>query len=187
MGAEAWTAVFTGILAVTGVWALVYARRQLSQGREADKIKHLLRFVEQFDNVPLAAARKSLAEKRLRGVEDPPEAENILNFFETIGLLVKRDYLDPHDVWSAFSYWMFCMFADWRESIEQEQKEDPTYYSDFTSLIERLKAIEKAEHGLSDRPSKEDLKEFWQYELELTAGLPAIKRKPRKSAGKREN
>jgi hypothetical protein len=194
VSANAWTAVFTSIyaaftliLAVTGVWALVYAKKQLRQGREADKIKHLLRFVEQFDNVPLAATRKALADKRLKGIEDPPEAENVLNFFETIGLLVKRDYLDAHDVWSSFSYWMFCMFADCRELIEQEQKEDPTYYSDFTSLVERLKAIEKVEHGLSDRPSKEDVMEFWQYELGLTAGLPAAKRKRRKSAGKKSN
>jgi hypothetical protein len=185
MSAEAWTAVFSAVLAITGVWALVYARQQLKQARESERVQHLLRFVEQFDNAPFANIRKALAEKRIKGIDDPPELDNVLNFFETIGLLVKRGYLDAHDVWSSFSYWIFCIFADGRETIEQEQKEDPTYYSDFTGLVEKLEGIEKAEHGLSGRPSKEDITEFWQYELELTAGLPATKRRPRKRLRKK--
>lgn len=186
MTADAWTAGFTGVLALTGVWALIYARQQLKQAHESEKIQHLLRFVEQFDNGPLANSRKSLAAHRLKGDDDVPELDNILNFFETIGLLVKRGYLDPHDVWSMFSYWMFSVYADSRDLIEQEQKEDPTYYGDFTSLIERLRKIEKAENGLSDRPSREEIMEFWRYELELTAGLPATRRRPRKSTRKKE-
>jgi hypothetical protein len=96
MSADAWTAVFTGVLALTGVWALIYARQQLKQARESEKIQHLLRFVEQFDNGPLAKSRKSLAVDRLKGDDDAPELDNILNFFETIGLLVKRGYLAEH-------------------------------------------------------------------------------------------
>jgi len=180
MSADAWTAIFTGLVAATAVWALVCARQQLKQFRESEQVQHLLRFVEQFDAAPLMNTRKSLAEKRLKGVDDPPELENILNFFETIGLLVKRRYLDAYDVWACFSYWMFSVFADFRDLIEQEQKEDPTYYADFTALVERLRMIEKAEHGLSDRPSRDDIEEFWRYELDLTTGLPATRRRPRK-------
>ena len=180
MSAEAWTAIFTGVLAATAAWALVYARQQLRQVQESEQVQHLLRFVEQFDTEPLVNSRKSLAEKRLKGVDDPPELDNILNFFETIGLLVKRGYLDAHDVWAMFSYWMFSVFADFPDSIEQERKEDPTFYSDFATLVERLRIIETAEHGLSDRPSRDDIEEFWRYELGLTVGLPAPKRRPRK-------
>jgi hypothetical protein len=75
MSANQWTAVltgvtaaFTGVLAGTGTWALIYARRQLRESRESEKVQHLLRFVEQFDNAPLANSRKALAEKRLKGV-----------------------------------------------------------------------------------------------------------------------
>lgn len=182
--AEWATAFFTAVIAVTGCWALIYAKSQLKQAREADRVQHLLRFVELFETEPLVSNRKGMAAKRLKDVREPPELDNILNFFETIGMLVKRGYLDEHDVWSSFSYWMFNIFADARESIEQEQKEDPTFYSDFSALMKRMSNIEAAEHGLADRPSQEEIKEFWQYELELTSGLPAARRRPRRSAKK---
>jgi len=198
MSADQWTAVltgmtaaFTGVLAVTGVWALVYARKQLRQSRESEKVQHLLRFVEQFDNAPLANSRKSLAEKRLKGLNDtaglPPELHVLLNFFEMIGLLVIRDYLDVHDVWSAFSYWVLFLFADFRQSLEEQQREEPTFYSDFLHLVQQMKAIEKTEQGMSDRPTREEITEFWQYELGLTAGLPAPKRKPLTVRTKKES
>ena len=52
--------------------------------------------------------RRVVAEKRLKGITFPvDEALRLLDFFETIGLLVRRGYLDESDVWSTFSYWMF--------------------------------------------------------------------------------
>jgi len=194
MSADAWAAIFGGIpavftvvLAVTAVCALVYAIKQLRQARDSERVQHLLRFVEQFDTPPFADIRRSLAAKRLQGDDDPPELENILDFFETIGLLVRRDFLDAHDVWCSFSYWIFSVFSDFRDFVEQEQKDDPTYYRDFTSLVERLREIEKSEHGTSDRPSKEEIEEFWGYESKLTAGSTAMKRRPRRSVKKKGN
>src|SRR6266404_8408304 len=178
MSAEWVTALFTGVIAVTGGLALIYAKSQLKQARDSDRVQHLLELLRQFETEPLVSSRKGVAAKKLKGVSDPPELDNILNFFETIGTLVKRGYLDEHDVWSSFSYWMFNVFADARESIEQEQKDDSTYYSDFVSLMGKMSKIEAAEHGLADRPSQEELKEFWQYELDLTSGLPARRRRP---------
>jgi hypothetical protein len=104
--ADCTTAVATTIIAGTGVCALIYASRQLTQGREAKKVKHLVEFVEEFEREPMAYSRKTVAEKRLKGTAYPPEAQKILDFFETIGLLVRRGYLDECDVWSSFGYWM---------------------------------------------------------------------------------
>lgn len=105
--AESVTAGGTLVIAATGIFALWYAHRQLAQSREAAKVQHLLKFVEQFDTEPLLGLRKSVAEQRVRGIGEPPEMYKILDFFETIGLLVRRDYLDVDDVWDCFSYWMF--------------------------------------------------------------------------------
>jgi hypothetical protein len=80
-----------------------------------------------------------------------------------------------------------CFFASCQSflrPIEQEQKDDPTYYSDFVTLMGRMSKIEAAEHGLADRPSQYELKEFWQYELELTSGLPARRHRPRRTLKK---
>jgi hypothetical protein len=183
-----WADIFAGITAAcyvliagTGVWALVYAKQQLKQARESEKVHHLVRFIEQFENEPMAGYRKALAEKRLKGTSYPPEAQYVLNFFETIGLLVRRGYLDADDVWSSFAYWMFNVYADLREDIEQEQRDDETYFGDFCSLIETLRKIEKDEGCSDDHPSREEIRDFWRDESKLTAGSPVRRRKPRKS------
>jgi len=92
------TAAGTAIIAGTGVWALIYAHKQLKQARESEKVKHLIEFVEEFEREPMAHYRKTVAEKRLKGTTYPPEAQKILDFFETVGLLVRRGYLDAEDV-----------------------------------------------------------------------------------------
>jgi len=170
----AWaTAVATGIMALTGIIALIYASRQLSQSRETAKVQHLLRFVEQFESEPLATARKSLAQKKVERDEHPPELDVVLNFFETIGLLVRRGYLDADDVWDCFSYWMFNVYADSRGVIEQEQKADASFYRDFSTLIEKLRVIEQDRGCDLYPPSKVDIEEFWKYEQRIAPGKAA--------------
>src|ERR1039458_9409280 len=134
--ADCATAFFTAIIAVTGVCALIYASRQLRQARESERIQHLLRFIEQFEQPPMADHRRAAAEKRVRALPCPTEAEEILNFFETIGLLVRRGYLDADDVWSSFSYWILNVDADFRDEIEQTQRDDRNLYRDFCTLVE---------------------------------------------------
>lgn len=125
---EAVSAVATVIIAGTGVWALIYASKQLNQSRETEKVKHLVEFTREFDSEPMSKWRKTVAEERLKGVNYPEEGQRLLDFFETIGLLVRRGYLDENDVWSTFSYWMFNIYADFREDIEQMRRDDESYY-----------------------------------------------------------
>jgi len=178
------TAMFTGAIAATGILALFYAKKQLAESRESEKVQHLVRFVEQFENEPMAQYRKAVATKRIEGEQYPAEAERILGFFETISLLVRRGFLDEYDVWSSFSYWMFNVYADFRDDIEQEQKDDPAYYRDFCDLIERLREIEaEPPPTSSDRPSREQIRDFWMDETQVLPGAPVRKRKPRRSNG----
>ena len=193
MNADTWTAVFTGAEAgftaaifVTGVVALVYAKRQLAQNRESDKVQHLVRFIEQFEDEPMASYRKIVAEKRIKGTSYPPEAESILNFFEAIGLLVRRGYLDISDVWNSFGYWMFSVYADFREEIEQEQRADRSYYEDFCTLVDGLREIEVEIGGSDDHPSKEEIQDFWREESKIIAGAPVRRRKVRRPRAKAE-
>jgi len=191
MAPETWNAVCNAItaggtvtLAVTAIWALVYARRQLEQAHESDSVRHLVRFIEQFEGEPLVGYRRVVAEKRIRGTSYPAEAQHLLNFFETIGLLVRRKYLDVKDVWSSFGYWMFNVYADFREEIEQEQRDDPSYYGDFCSLIEMLREVE-AEHGSKDdHPSRDEIMDFWRDESKIAVGVPVRKRRPKGSKNK---
>jgi hypothetical protein len=189
MSADTWTAVFagatalfTGAIAATGAWALIYAKRQLKQAHEAEMVHHLVRFIEQFESEPIVTYRRVTAEKRVKGTHYPVEAQNILNFFETIGLLVRRQYLDLEDVWSSFGYWMFNVHADLRDDIEQEQRDDASYYRDFCDLIERLREVEQEHGGSDDRPSRDEVLEFWRDEAKIGPGAPTRKRKVKATA-----
>jgi hypothetical protein len=184
MTADWTTAWATVAIALTGIAALIYASRQLKQSRQIEKIKHLLEFVREFESEPMAGYRKTVADERLAGTAYPLEAQKLLDFFETIGLIVRRGYVDAEDVWSSFGYWMFNIYADFKDDIEQEQRDDGSYYQDSCELLEILRRIEKKEGGKSDRPSKEEIREFWQDEANAKVGAPLRKRKASKKKPK---
>ncbi len=179
------TAIFTGILAVTAVGALRYARDQIKEAREmvkaqlkdkreADQVQHLLTLVSEFDQEPMATYRRVLAEKRLKGEGDPLELYRVLDFFETVGLLVNRGYLNEEDVWRQFGYWVFHLNADSeiRANVDFEQKRDPNEYAVYLSLVARLQRIDAAHGGTLSHLSKEDVMAFYREESKIVAGTP---------------
>src|SRR6266851_5307464 len=171
------TAFFTAIIAVTAVVALAYAHWQLREAHEEAQIQHLLAFDQQYRQDPMISYRKTYATKRLAGVGDPPEETRLLDFFETIGLLVNHGYLNDADVWETFGSEIMPLYADARDVIEQDQKADPTEYTNFVSLAHRLETIEEEHHGALLKPSKEDIKEFWQDEITISPNTQTPRRK----------
>jgi len=171
---ELWTAVFTGVLAASTLVALIVAYQQLQELHAESQIQHLLALEQQFNQEPLLTYRRGFAEKRLKNQDDPNDLYNLLDFFETVGLLVRRGYLDESDVWNTFSYSAFVLNADARQTIEQDQRDDPTSYTDFTFLVTRLQLLESKNHGTSAHPSKDEIKDYYQQ------GLSAGKVTPRR-------
>jgi hypothetical protein len=174
---ERLTAIFTAIIAITGVVALAYAHWQLSESHEESQIQHLMSLDQQYRNEPMVSYRKNYAKKRLAGIADPPEETLLLDFFETIGLLVNRGYLNDTDVWETFATEIVPLRADVRDMIEQDRKDDPTEYSNFMVLADRMEVIEQEHHGSLVKPSKEDIKGFWQDELNIDVNTPIVRRK----------
>src|SRR5260370_33469178 len=123
-GPACWTAVFTRVLALTAVVALVVGYRQLKEFHAGGQVQHLLALDQKFDQEPMLTYRRGLADKRLKNEEDPDELYPLLDFFETVGLLVKRGYLDDSDVWNTYSYPVFILNSDARHIIEQQQLQD---------------------------------------------------------------
>ena len=177
--AEWITALCTVLMACTAVTALLYAHWQLKQDREEAQVGRLLGELHKYDEEPMVGYRRQYAEERLKGVSEPAARYQLLDFFETIGLLVDRGYLDETDVWENFGYSVFPLYADSRDTIGEEQKDDPAYYIHFISLAERMQAVEKAQHGNVRAMTKEDFQEFWQDETKLVTGSPPSIRRPR--------
>jgi|SRR6267378_1635362 len=182
-GPEFWTAIFTGALALFTFVALVVGYRQLKEFQAEGQVQHLLALDQKFDQEPMLTYRRGLAEKRLKNEEDPDELYPLLDFFETVGLLVNRGYLDESDVWNTFSYSVFVLNADARQIIEQRQREDRTTYEEFSSLVERLQRIETDKHGTGAHPSKDDITDYWKQELSAGKSIP-MRPHPRKKTTK---
>jgi hypothetical protein len=171
------TAIATSILAVTGFLALVLASQQLKQNSEEAQIQHLLTLSAQYEQEPMVTYRKVCARKRLSGETYPPEEDRILSFFETVALLMNRGYLKDTDVWETFSTEIFPLYADAKDSIAGMQKDDPPTYTNFISLVKRLETIEASQHGTFSKQSIDDVRRFWQDEVDVMVGTPTRRRK----------
>lgn len=179
-----WTAVFSGILAVTALVALWYARdqinvtrqeaeKQLEQSHKEDQIQHLLAMVSEFDKDPMATYRRELAKKRLKGKPDDPfEMYRELDFFETVDLLVDRGYLNEKNVWNQFRWWVFNLNADGavQDGIAYEKHNDPNEYAGFESLVKRLQHVDEEQHGTDSHPSPQALMDFYREESKVVSG-----------------
>jgi hypothetical protein len=175
--AEWLTVFFTAVIAITGVWALIYASSQIRQARDEAQVQHLLTLDMEWKAEPMLTYRRVCAQKRLAGVEEPDEEVELLNFFETVALLANHGNLKDADVWETFSYDIFPLYADDREDIEQDRKVDPNDYANLLLLIPRLEAIEALRHGTASKPSKDDLHEYWETESKIGVGTRTVQRK----------
>src|SRR5205085_13528 len=68
------------------------------------------------------AAAKSINDKTYNEVDD------VLDFFETVGMLTRRHALDEQLVWSTFSYWFYFYWYSTKEYIHETQKGNPTIW-----------------------------------------------------------
>lgn len=93
--------------------------------------------------------------------------DDVLNFFETVGFLTRRDVLDAEVAWNHFFYYMHRYMLSAKKYIETCRKEDPTLWEEFIEVYERLKEVEKRERRLSDKDlllSDEDRRKFLNSE-----------------------
>ena len=98
------------------------------------------------------------------------EAEDVFDFFETIGLLLRKGALDKEMVWNTFFYWIHRYWITGSEYIADQQRDDPTTWEDFKYLHEQVIKVEKRRTKASDSElllSSDDIKEFLKDESML--------------------
>jgi hypothetical protein len=150
-----------------------------------------LRIVERWDSAEMRRQRAALAlrwdgwlmlaeEKRLgrpasasdfsRQLSGPDEA--VFDFFETLGLLLRLEYLDRELAWHTFSdaagHWWGLSHA-YIEKL-REAGTDPTVYEDFKAFALALQQEDarRRKTSLADvQPTEKDLDDFLQKEKRL--------------------
>jgi hypothetical protein len=159
---SAWAAVAAALGAAAALWT------QLRSSRVSLGFDLLLRLDERFNGGEMLKTRRKAAKEMLEGAD--PHLDDILDFFEMIGMLVRRGVLDGEMVWHSFFYWLNSYWHLASARISQARTEDATVWADLTTLYAKLVKLERKERGLADAdvvPSKDSLLRF----LESEAGL----------------
>lgn len=141
---------------------------QLKHARLSHGVNLITKFEEQFSDQTMLEARKLAAGKYLaRNCTD--EIDVILDFFETIGMFVRRGVVDKELVWNSFSYWILRYHALSRAHIRERRKEedDATGWQEFIFLVKCMKKIEQKKRKLKSEPkfSREALDSFLRGEV----------------------
>ena len=181
MNWEAVQALANLALVLTSAGAIGYAGLQLRHEREYRAVTNLEKQLSFFLSDPFVAARRRLAEARTDGrelcswsVEDPPIAAfEVLDFYEHLGLLVKKGHLDVYDVWHTFYEWAQPVYVDLQALIEGEESGFSDQYSDLRKLLRKMDDIQlKRMHAQNSNANHwalwtpERILDYYQYELE---------------------
>ena len=185
-------AISTTILVLTSAGAIGYAALQLRQEREYRSIANLEKQLSVFHGDGFRSARKRLALDRL--VEEqlseldrdspPVSALEVLDFYDHIGLLVKKGHLEVYDVWHTFYEWAQPVYVDLRALIEDEESAFVDHYTDLRRLMRQMDELQisrmhdkNANHWALWTPDR--IIDHYRYEIESGG---RIARRTRKKA-----
>ena len=134
-----WNAVtaLDGVAAAIAALATMVAESRRS--RFAQQIDLLLRFEDRFATPDFLSIRKRAATGLT--TDKPDESDDVLDFFETVGLLVQKGALNPQMVWNSFAYWLLHYTAAASEHISKAQTADPALWRYLILLRDTVKNI----------------------------------------------
>jgi hypothetical protein len=166
-----WQAITTLITSVTLIITIIKLILDTQAARRAHNASTIVKMLDEFHSERIKNARYRAA-KAFDDKKDSKQSEDLLDFFESIAMLVKRDALDEMMVWSMFGYWMKRYWHACKTHIQTKQQADPTLWEDFTDLIIRFEKLDKKKHGDNpprDSSSEEELTRFVKEEIGQTA------------------
>lgn len=156
-------AVISALVAITGL--ILQGRRwRFSLG-----VDLLLKLDERFSTERMLNTRRSAA-KALLASSTNDDLDEILDFFEIMGILVRKKAIDPTLAWHSFFYWVQGYFHVAGEVITSVRQTDHTVWKDLVYLYDRMAAIEKAERKCTDAGlalSADDKREFLEKESQV--------------------
>ena len=143
-----WLALFALVGAVT---AIVTVREQTKSFKLTIGADLAMKLDERF-NEPSFCVERAHAAQALKSNESVKEAENVFDFFDTIGLFVRLKALDPEIAHSLFFHWINLYWTTGKEYIAAKQRTANLRWNDFGQLFEITRRVEK-----NRDPCSEDL------------------------------
>lgn len=147
------------------VLAVVAFTWQVRRARFNQSIDLLFKQESDFFGPAKKLQRSKAAHDLLAG--NSLEAEPILDFFETMALLLRRGALDKEMVWHTFFYWIDHYYEATKDVISKRQIQDPLVWKDFVAFATNLRRFQSERQGSPSYqpPSPEQVKSFLEEEL----------------------
>ncbi len=133
------------------VGTLIFIFLQIKLTRIATSSDLILRLEDRFESKEFKDKRskavKVIKEKNIEKIDDIRE---VFDFFETIGILVRRNVLDKELVWSTFFYWVYNYYFLGKEFLDSDRENFPRRYDEFVWLYKELYIIDKLKGGKTE-------------------------------------
>ena len=104
--------------------------------------------------------------------EPPVSVFEVLDFYDHLGLLVKKGHLEVSDVWHTFYEWLQPVYIDVQPIIENLESPYRDHYADLRSLMRLMDDIQlkrmhakNANHWALWTPER--ILDHYRYELEV--------------------
>ena len=147
--------------ALAAIAAAIAAAWQAYLLRFSLKVESLFAVEKRF-NEPEYRRSRHLAARQLQMNRPESDVDDVLDFFDMLGLLVRRGAIDEEMVYHTFFYWVDGYWRAATDVIQRERQKNERVWEDLPRLYERLLAIENRE-GVK---RQEDVREFLEYEVQ---------------------
>jgi hypothetical protein len=134
--------------AVGAAVALGNAYRQDMRAQFTQMINILSQQDARFDSPDFRVVRAKAAQW-IRAGSDPDDiggddaARAVLNFFETLAFLHRREAVDSDAVWHYFASWLLPYHVALRPLVARSQADDPNTYREYSALYDAIFQVER--------------------------------------------
>lgn len=170
-----WSTLALAVIAFISLWISIAAvvasnrgiKEQTKNFAASVSADLCLKLVDRFDAPEMLVKRNNAAKALLRG-SNFEETDPVFDFFEIVGLYLRRKTLDAELAHSMFFHWVNLYWNAGKDYIAQSRQRSATLYSDFEYLYKTIHAIEirTAPESRDINPTKADLEAFLKQELE---------------------
>src|SRR5882672_6247220 len=157
--ATAATALIAGIAVLVAVWQL---RVQGRLTRYTTGFDALWKLTAEWDSPRMERVRRA-ASKAIANDQETPDIEDVLDFFELVGLLVERGVVEDELAWNQFYHYLAHYWRLTRDYIERIRRDEPTIYENVVALVQHFDDIEAKRSrrpATAIVPTPEELSEF---------------------------
>jgi hypothetical protein len=147
---------------------IIFVIRQLYHQRVSNLLSILNNFNSRWNSDKMIQSRQHICkEYKSSHLEILAPEEDVLAFFEEMGLYLKKGVLDEESIWNMYSYLIVHYWAILIQKIKKMRADesDNTYFDKFEYLLNRMNRFTQRSNSPKITPTESDISKFIYGEL----------------------